>query len=238
GGQLNAAPVLEVENFTNWKKRFMCHIIGIEPQYENIISNGPFIPMAAAQKKPEAQWTADDFQDSLDDEEDTRSCREFLNDLEEEYQARALLSKSKRFFKKGKNKGLIAKTYDWDDEEMSSNENEVTEVNALMAPTDEERVLVGKESARNGDCTKSSLKKKKKILRINQLTEDTSSFRSKDSIFIKSFSDNSDMSITSSNIPKSSETEDSTLPNQDTDEVPSNESQRNITDLFVVVSDS
>ncbi|GJU25381.1 hypothetical protein Tco_1164002 [Tanacetum coccineum] len=27
GGQLNAAPVLEVENFTNWKKRFMCHII-------------------------------------------------------------------------------------------------------------------------------------------------------------------------------------------------------------------
>ncbi|GKG21536.1 putative reverse transcriptase domain-containing protein, partial [Tanacetum coccineum] len=29
GGQLNAAPVLEVENFTNWKKRFMCHILGI-----------------------------------------------------------------------------------------------------------------------------------------------------------------------------------------------------------------
>ncbi|GKB58991.1 retrovirus-related pol polyprotein from transposon TNT 1-94 [Tanacetum coccineum] len=27
GGQLNAAPVLEVENFTNWKKRFMCHIL-------------------------------------------------------------------------------------------------------------------------------------------------------------------------------------------------------------------
>ncbi|GKE55561.1 hypothetical protein Tco_1494746 [Tanacetum coccineum] len=27
GGQLNAAPVLDVEIFTNWKKRFMCHII-------------------------------------------------------------------------------------------------------------------------------------------------------------------------------------------------------------------
>nr|GEW30056.1 retrovirus-related Pol polyprotein from transposon TNT 1-94 [Tanacetum cinerariifolium] len=27
GGQLNAAPVLEVENFTIWKKRFLCHII-------------------------------------------------------------------------------------------------------------------------------------------------------------------------------------------------------------------
>ncbi|GJY37860.1 hypothetical protein Tco_0424224 [Tanacetum coccineum] len=42
-----------------------------------------------------------DFQDSPDDEEDTRSSHEYLNDLEEEYQARALLVKSKRFFKKG-----------------------------------------------------------------------------------------------------------------------------------------
>ncbi|GKB03908.1 retrovirus-related pol polyprotein from transposon TNT 1-94 [Tanacetum coccineum] len=42
-----------------------------------------------------------DFQDSPDDEEDTRSNREYLNDLEEEYQVRALLAKYKRFFKKG-----------------------------------------------------------------------------------------------------------------------------------------
>ncbi|GKE01811.1 hypothetical protein Tco_1389794, partial [Tanacetum coccineum] len=41
-----------------------------------------------------------DFQDSLDDEEDTRSSHEYLNDLEEEYQARTLLAKSKRFLKK------------------------------------------------------------------------------------------------------------------------------------------
>nr|GEY81076.1 hypothetical protein [Tanacetum cinerariifolium] len=223
------------------------------------------------------------FQDSLDDEEDTRSNHEYLNDLEEEYQTRALLAKSERFFKKGTQrfndtkttnqiechkcgkkghftrdcwsktsvpsyqspfhskllissenkpksrqtkdfkakyhkvkaklalfslsaltlslspcriKGLIARTYDWDDEEMSSDENEVTKVKALMELTDEERVSVGKESAIN------------------------------------------DMSITSSNIPKSSETEDSTLPNHDTGEVPLNESQRNTTDPSVVVSDS
>ncbi|GJW21176.1 hypothetical protein Tco_0031798 [Tanacetum coccineum] len=60
GGQLNAAPVLEVENFTNWKNRFMCHIIGIEPQFKKINSNGLFIPMAASQNKPEVQWTADE----------------------------------------------------------------------------------------------------------------------------------------------------------------------------------
>ncbi|GJR14936.1 hypothetical protein Tco_0797588 [Tanacetum coccineum] len=42
-----------------------------------------------------------DFQDSPDDDEDTRRSEEYLNDLEEEYQERALLAKSKRFFKKG-----------------------------------------------------------------------------------------------------------------------------------------
>ncbi|GJW33391.1 retrovirus-related pol polyprotein from transposon TNT 1-94 [Tanacetum coccineum] len=152
-----------------------------------------------------------DFQDSLDDEEDTRSSHVYLNDLEEEYQARALLAKSKRFFKMGtqrfssakatdqtechkcgkkghfardcwrtkdfeakynkvkaklalfsssasapssssrKNKGLIVKMNDCDEEEVSSDDNEVTEVKALMALTDEERVSTGNESANNGE---------------------------------------------------------------------------------------
>ncbi|GJV86730.1 hypothetical protein Tco_1530668 [Tanacetum coccineum] len=37
-----------------------------------------------------------DFQDSPDEEEDTRSSQECMDDLEEEYQERALLAKSKR----------------------------------------------------------------------------------------------------------------------------------------------
>ncbi|GJW46171.1 hypothetical protein Tco_0077817 [Tanacetum coccineum] len=247
----------------------MCQIIGIEPQFENIISNGPYIPMAAGQRKPETQWTpkerkaanldrrlkslimsvlpddqinyvincltikstwddlilyhegpsdvkdsrvidlklpkkwlafcqtfrntnhvkeyeiaslfgklkyeenlinniydtnkektlvpatplsiaffstsiVQDSQDSSDDEEDTRSSQEYMNDLEEEYQVRALLAKSKRHTKdfeakynkvkaklallsssasasssfSGKNKVLIAESYDWDKEEV------------------------------------------------------------------------------------------------------------------------
>ncbi|GJT09733.1 hypothetical protein Tco_0856775 [Tanacetum coccineum] len=324
-----------------------------------------------------AALVLEDFQDSPDDEEDTRSSHEYLNDLEEEYQVRALLAKfsSKRVLKGStvqkqltelnatnmarkvilqetvgqrlqntkdeakyhkvkaklallsssalapgssscKNKGLIAKTYDWDDEEVLSDENEVTEVKALMALTDEERVSVGKESARNGDLTNISMKKnkennllskyrnlvqelntckehllvlkqakldlltmqhvnteilkenqnlkfklkeltsttetwlnssnivnqcineqiptqKKKIIGSDQLTEDTSSFESKELVFVKSSVDNLDMPITNSNIHKLSETEDFTLPNQDIDEVPSNESQRNITNPSV-----
>ncbi|GKG31243.1 hypothetical protein Tco_0423731, partial [Tanacetum coccineum] len=53
-----------------------------------------------------------DFQDSPDDEEDTRRSHEYLNDLKEEYQARALLAKSKRFFKKGTQRFSGAKATD------------------------------------------------------------------------------------------------------------------------------
>ncbi|GJY87120.1 hypothetical protein Tco_0501748 [Tanacetum coccineum] len=220
GGQLNAALVLEVENFTNWKRRFMCHIIGIEPQFKNIIKNGPFILMTTGQRKSENQWsgdkrkaanldqqlkslimfvlpddqinpvvncltaksTWDDLilyhespsdvkesrvmdlklcyntfkfkEDSPDDEEDTRSSHEYLNDLEEEYQARALLGKSKRFFKK-------------DEEEVSLDDNEMVKVKVLMALA-EENDAVSKEGARNGEWIKISMRKVHTLFEVEE----------------------------------------------------------------------
>ncbi|GJV26972.1 retrovirus-related pol polyprotein from transposon TNT 1-94, partial [Tanacetum coccineum] len=193
-----------------------------------------------------------DFQDSPDDEEDTRSSHEYLNDLEEEYQARALLAKSKRFFKKGtqrfssakatdqtechkcgkkghfardcwskasvpsyqspfqpkplsssqhkpelrptkdfeakynkvkaklallsssasaskaatvKNKGLIAEAYEWDEEEVSSDDNEMVEVKVLMALA-EENDAISKEGARNGEWVKISMRKVHTLLEM------------------------------------------------------------------------
>ncbi|GKD74258.1 retrovirus-related pol polyprotein from transposon TNT 1-94, partial [Tanacetum coccineum] len=145
-----------------------------------------------------------DFQDSPDDEEDTRSSHEYLNDLEEEYQARALLAKSKRFFKKGckrllhkpelrptkdfevkynkvkarlallsssssasmvKNKCLIAEAYKWDEEEVSSDDNEMVEVKVLMALA-EENDVVSKEGAKNGKWVKISIKKVHTLLEM------------------------------------------------------------------------
>ncbi|GJU24764.1 hypothetical protein Tco_1163385 [Tanacetum coccineum] len=175
-----------------------------------------------------------DFQDSLDNEEDTRSSQEYMNDLEEEYQARALLAKSKRFFKKGTQRFSSAKATDqtechkygkkghfarhcWSKTpvpsyqspfqpkllysseykpeprhtkdfkakynnvktklallsssasapKVSSDDNEVTEVKALMALADEERVSVGKESARNGEWIKISIKKVHTLLEMD-----------------------------------------------------------------------
>ncbi|GKC62104.1 retrovirus-related pol polyprotein from transposon TNT 1-94, partial [Tanacetum coccineum] len=167
-----------------------------------------------------------DFQDSPDDEEDTRSSQEYLNDLEEEYQARALLAKSKRFFKKStqrfsstkatdktechkcgkkghfhkpelrptkdfeskynkvkaklallsssasafkapmvKNKGLVAEAYEWDKEEVSSDDNEIVEVKVLMALAEENNV-VSKESARIGEWVKIYMRKVHTLLEM------------------------------------------------------------------------
>ncbi|GJW28689.1 hypothetical protein Tco_0045564 [Tanacetum coccineum] len=165
----------------------------------------------------------EDFQDSPDDEEDTRSSHEYLNDLEEEYQARALLNKSKRFFKRGtqrfssvkatdqtechkcrkkglfhkpelrptkdfeakynkvkaklallsasaskalmvKNKGLVAEEYKWDEEDVSSDEHETTNVKVLMALANDESIVVDKENARNEWVKISIRKSTEKIL--------------------------------------------------------------------------
>ncbi|GKC79912.1 hypothetical protein Tco_1130686 [Tanacetum coccineum] len=428
------APVLEVENFTNWKKRFMCYIIGIEPQFENIISNGPFVPMTASQKKPDVQWTANERKAAnldqclkslimsvlLDDQmnsvtkEVAKFCQSLRNtnhvkdselaslfgklkyeenlidsiyetekrksfvfatplstvfstsivqDFQDRFSSAKVTDQTEchKCGKKGhfvrdywsktsipsyqspfqlklllssENKPEMRNTKDFEakynkDEEEVSLDDEETEVKALMALTDEEKIYVGKESARNSEWTKITIKRvhtllemednddrksfldylcidlnyveeqrnnlslkhrdlvqelnackeqllvlkqakldlltmqyvnteilkenqnlrlelkeltsitetwlnsfnkvnqcineqiptqKKKILGIGQVTEDTSSCGSKDLVFLKSLADNSDMSITSSNLHKSSKAEDSTLPNHDTNE--------------------
>ncbi|GJV36814.1 retrovirus-related pol polyprotein from transposon TNT 1-94 [Tanacetum coccineum] len=125
-----------------------------------------------------------DFQDSPDDEEDTRSSQEYLNDLEEEYQERALLAKSKRFFKKGSQRFSSAKAtddticyecgrkaYEWVEEDVSSYDNDMTEVKVLMALVDDENVNVGKESARNEQRNNLVLKHRDLVQELNTSKE-------------------------------------------------------------------
>ncbi|GJR15462.1 retrovirus-related pol polyprotein from transposon TNT 1-94, partial [Tanacetum coccineum] len=56
-----------------------------------------------------------------------------------------------------KNKGLVAKTFDWDEEEVSDDE-EVTQVKVLMALADDE-LTVGKNHARNGEWIDITMRK-------------------------------------------------------------------------------
>nr|GEX12796.1 retrovirus-related Pol polyprotein from transposon TNT 1-94 [Tanacetum cinerariifolium] len=104
----------------------MCHIIGIEPQFENIIANGPFIPMTAGQRKLEAQWTADERKAaSLD-----QRLKSLIMPVLPDDQMNSV-----------------------DKKEVAS-DDEKTKVKSLMALTDEERISVGKASARNDEWIK------------------------------------------------------------------------------------
>ncbi|GJX85168.1 hypothetical protein Tco_0335942 [Tanacetum coccineum] len=145
-----------------------------------------------------------DFQDSPDDEEDTRSSHEYLNNLEEKYKARAFLAKSKRrvilqetagqrhqlpfqpkLLYSSDHKPEPRRTKDFEAKYnkvkaklallMSSDDNEVTKVKALMALTDEERVFVGKESANNGEWVKISIQKVHALLEMED-NDDRKSF--------------------------------------------------------------
>ncbi|GKE45588.1 retrovirus-related pol polyprotein from transposon TNT 1-94, partial [Tanacetum coccineum] len=56
------------------------------------------------------------------------------------------------------NKGLIAEAYEWDEEEVSSDDNEMVEVKVLMALA-EDNDAVSNEGARNGEWVKISMRK-------------------------------------------------------------------------------
>ncbi|GJU89758.1 hypothetical protein Tco_1302181 [Tanacetum coccineum] len=57
-----------------------------------------------------------------------------------------------------KNKGLIAEAYEWDEEEVSSDDNEMVEFKVLMALA-EENDAISKEGSRNGEWVKISMRK-------------------------------------------------------------------------------
>ncbi|GJW68739.1 hypothetical protein Tco_0123163 [Tanacetum coccineum] len=177
-----------------------------------------------------SSFIVQDFQDSPDDEEDTRSSQEYLNDLEntnhvKESELASLFGKLKykenlinSIYNTNQEKTLVHATplsiaffsssivQDFQDipdneedtrsslavqkhltklnatnvarkdkEEVSSDDYDVTEVKALMALADEERVSVGKESVRNGEWIKISMKKVHTLLEMED-NDDRKSF--------------------------------------------------------------
>ncbi|GJW13678.1 retrovirus-related pol polyprotein from transposon TNT 1-94 [Tanacetum coccineum] len=89
----------------------------------------------------------------------------------------ALLSSNGSFSKSSsaKNKGLIAEAYEWDIEEVSSDDNEMVEVKVLMALADDENVVVGKESTRIGEWVNITMRKVHTLLDMED-NDDRKSF--------------------------------------------------------------
>ncbi|GJU52639.1 hypothetical protein Tco_1226353 [Tanacetum coccineum] len=131
------------------------------------------------------------FQENSDDEVDERSSEEYLRDLDIEYHERALLANLKHYkaeYKKikaklalfeaspsssqntktfqPKNKGLVVETFDWDEEEVSD-EEEVTQVKVLMALADDE-LTFRKSHARNDEWVDITIRKVNTLLSMNE----------------------------------------------------------------------
>ncbi|GKA13274.1 hypothetical protein Tco_0692920 [Tanacetum coccineum] len=70
-----------------------------------------------------------------------------------------------------RNQGLVAQAYEWDEEEVSSDDNEMVELKVLMALADDESGVVGKESVRNGEWVMISLRKVHTLLEIDDNDE-------------------------------------------------------------------
>nr|GEW22548.1 hypothetical protein [Tanacetum cinerariifolium] len=138
------------------------------------------------------------------------------------------------------------KAYEWDEEEVSSDDNEMIEVKVLMALV-EDNDAVSKEGARNSEWIKISIRKciseqiptqKKRIIGVDQLTEDPFSSGQKDPVFINSSANDTKVSIPGVERPWLSEAEGFILPNHDTIRILPPESQTNTTEPLVVVTDS
>ncbi|GJX36141.1 hypothetical protein Tco_0247698 [Tanacetum coccineum] len=146
-----------------------------------------------------------------------------------------------------KNKGLVDEAYECDEEDMSSNDNDMTEVKVLMALADDENVVVSIESARNVEWVKISMRKciseqipsqKKRILGLDQLIEDPSNSRQTDLVFVKSLAEHIKVSIPGIERPLLSEAEGFTLPNHNTGRILPAELQVKITDPSIAITDS
>ncbi|GKA35681.1 hypothetical protein Tco_0722172 [Tanacetum coccineum] len=251
GGQLNAAPVLEDNGTADEEKELyplfsdsnvssvqLASLFGKLKYEENLIDSIYETEKSKSHVSATPLSTAflttsivQDFQDSHDDEEDTRSSHEYLNDLEEEYQAGALLAKA--VLQKGYSKSpfqpklLHLSEHKPEPRRTKDFKAKYNKVKAKLALLSSSASVPSSSSSKNKEAWLNSSNKvnqciseqiptqKMKILGIDQLTEDTSSSGPKNPVFVKSLVDNPEVSITGSNKPKLSKTEDSTLSNHD-----------------------
>ncbi|GJX50737.1 retrovirus-related pol polyprotein from transposon TNT 1-94 [Tanacetum coccineum] len=147
----------------------MCHIIGIEPQFKNIINNGPYVPITAGQKKPEGQWTVDERKaanldqrlkslilfvllgDQMNSVINCETAKSTWDDL-------ILYYKSPFDVKESRVMDLKLCYNSFKFKEVSSDDNEMVEVKVLMALAEDNKA-VSKEGARNGEWVKISMRK-------------------------------------------------------------------------------
>ncbi|GJY55937.1 hypothetical protein Tco_0455052 [Tanacetum coccineum] len=187
-------------------------------QLESLKKSSSF-SSSAGQRKPEGQWTRD--------ERKAANLDQRLKSL-----IMSVLRQDQMTFN-----WLVAEAYEWDKEDVSSDDNEMTEVKVLMALADDENVVVNKESVRNGEWGQ-DLYEKERVLGLDQLTKEPSGSGQSELIFLKSSADDTKVSIPGVKKPWLFKAEGFTLPNHDTGKILPVESQIKATDPLNVITDS
>ncbi|GJY75624.1 retrovirus-related pol polyprotein from transposon TNT 1-94 [Tanacetum coccineum] len=70
-----------------------------------------------------------------------------------------------------KNKVLVAEAYEWDEDDVSSDDNDMTKVKVLIALANDENFAVGKESARKGEWVNIFMRKAHTLLDMEENDE-------------------------------------------------------------------
>ncbi|GKA45949.1 hypothetical protein Tco_0738745 [Tanacetum coccineum] len=118
---------------------------------------------------------------------------------------------------------------------IKENKHLRTELKELKAIT---QTWLNSSNKVNQCISKQIPSQKKRIIRVDQLSEDPSSSRQKHLVFVKSSADDTKVSIPGVERPWLSQAEGFILPNHDTNRILLAESQRNTTDPSVTVTDS
>ncbi|GJV96636.1 hypothetical protein Tco_1548213 [Tanacetum coccineum] len=155
GGSYAAiAPKLEPGKFNKWKKRMLCYLAGMEPYYIKCIKDGPFQPKTAK-----------------DDAKPESLSPNGLPYEEEECGRSRQVTWTEECCNHTQTLGLVdflevAETFDWDEEEVSD-EEEVNQVKVLMALADDE-LNVRKSHARNGDWVGITIRKVNTLISMDE----------------------------------------------------------------------
>nr|GEU74398.1 hypothetical protein [Tanacetum cinerariifolium] len=139
------------------------HTLVLDDIYEMFLyeDNSNILEIPLIQKGPKN--IVEDFQEKSNDEVNEKTVDEYLRDLDIEFmktvKAKLALFEAgpsgtqitKPF--QSKNKGLVAKTVDYDEEKGSSDDEKMVQVKVLMILVEVEQLTIGKNHARNREIT-------------------------------------------------------------------------------------
>ncbi|GJR31935.1 hypothetical protein Tco_1108167 [Tanacetum coccineum] len=124
-----------------------------------------------------------DFQENSDDEKDYKAEYKKMKAKKALLEISTSSSQNPKTFQP-KNKGLVAETFYWDEEEVSDDE-EITQVKVLMA-LDDEDLTVGKRHACNGEWVDITIRKcRDELLSLKQAKLDAVTFQIQNTNFTK-----------------------------------------------------